>query len=307
MTYYLTIVIPAVKKESLLRVLEGISKQTLSKDLFEVLIVDDAAKQNLKDFVLRRQYNFNLRIFQNSKNKGAAYSRNRGVKEARGNLILFLGDDIIPDKNLFKIHFEKHEEYSQKNIAVLGFVTWSDKIKITPFMRWLENGGPQNAYPKIEGKKWVSHNFFYGANISLKKDFLLKNGLFNEKFRKYGWEDLELGFRLSKKGLKILYNKKAKGLHFHKISLKDFLERMEKAGENAVLFNKLHPELKIIAPYFVPHKKIAREAVFNPLVIFILKKIAEIYENKKILPRLNMRLTSIYFFRGVKKGLEIYG
>ena len=306
MSNFLSVVIPAFKKESLSLVLKGISNQTLSGDLFEIIVVDDASKQNLKDFVLRRHYNFNLKAFRNYKNRGAAYSRNRGLKEARGSLILFLGDDIIPDKNLFKIHFERHKEYPSKNIAVLGYVTWSNKIKVTPFMRWLEDGGPQNAYPEIEGKKWVSHNYFYGANISLKKDFLLENGLFNEKFKEYGWEDLELGYRLSKKGLKILYEKKARGFHYHILYLADVLTKMKKVGQNAVLFNKLHPELKIIAPYFIPHKRIARKIVFNPLAVFILKEVAEFFENKKICPCLYTRLVSLYFFKGVEKGLKIY-
>lgn len=309
MNNFLSVVIPAYKKDSLFFVLDGIKKQVLPKEFFEVIIVDDFSPMNIKKEVLKQKklFDFGLKIFRNSKNEKPAYSRNRGIKESSGGIILFLGDDIIPNKNLFKIHLEKHKENPQENIAVLGYVTWSKKIKITPLMEWLENGGPQNAYPEIKDKKWVSCNYFYGANISLKKDFLLKNGLFNEGFKKYGFEDIELGYRLQKRGLKILYEKKARGFHRHKIFLDDVLKRMKDIGENAVFFNRLHPELKIINSYFIPRKKIAREIIFNPFIVFILRKIAAICENKRICPRLYTRLVSLYFFKGVKNGLKIYG
>ena len=65
------------------------------------------------------------------------------------------------------------------------------------------------------------------GNISLKRDFLLRNGLFDEGFRTYGFEDLELGHRLGRRGLRVFYNPAAVGYHFKKMSVADVWRRAE--------------------------------------------------------------------------------
>lgn len=310
MDNFLSVIVTVHKNaETVLYLLNEINKQTLQKNLFEVIIIDDFSKENINKIILKEKNNFkfDLRIFRNKENRGVAYTRNQGVKKSKGNVILFLGGDIIPDKNLFFIHFENHGKYHEENIAVLGYVTWSPKISITPFMKWLDAGGPQNSFHEIEDKKWVSDKYFYGSNVSLKKIFLESNGFFNENFKKYGFEDFELGHRLFLNGLKILYLKQAIGYHHHQISLGNVLKREFQAGQNAVLLDKIYPELGFTKPYFIFYKKIARKIVFNPIVTFFTLKLAAFYENKKIYPYLYTRIISLYFFRGVKNGLKFYG
>jgi predicted glycosyltransferase involved in capsule biosynthesis len=41
----------------------------------------------------------------------------------------------------------------------------------------------------------ISYNFFWTSNVSIKKEYIDKAGRFDEDFREYGWEDIELGLR----------------------------------------------------------------------------------------------------------------
>jgi len=178
-----------------------------------------------------------LHYFQ-QQHKGPAAARNLGIKNANGKIILFIGDDIIATPNLIAEHMKWHLRNPEENVAVLGYVTWSSELKITPFMRWLENGGPQFSYHELKGKEVLNYSYFYTCNISLKRHFLLKHGLFDESFKYAAYEDLELSHRLTRKGLKILYNKNAAGYHLHLTNIETFCRRERMVGRSKAIFNE---------------------------------------------------------------------
>jgi hypothetical protein len=68
---------------------------------------------------------------------------------------------------------------------------------------------------------------FYSNNISLKIEFLRKNGTFDEDFRSCLCEDSELGCRLIKRGLRLLYNQNAVGYHHKYMSFADARRRAQ--------------------------------------------------------------------------------
>ena len=168
--------------------------------------------------------------------QGPAAARNLGIREAHGELVLFIGDDIIATPNLLSEHLAWHKQYPEEHVAILGYVTWSPDIKVTPFMHWLENGGPQFKYWSIQNYQRVPYCHLYTANISFKRELLLKNGLFDEDFPYAAYEDTELGYRLNKRGLRIVYNKQAVGYHHHPTNLDDAMKRIRRVAESRQIF-----------------------------------------------------------------------
>jgi hypothetical protein len=63
-------------------------------------------------------------------------------------------------------------------------------------------------------------------NTSAKVAFLRANGVFDERFQAYGYEDVELGYRLVKKGFRMIYNPDAIGYHYKRISFSDMCRRV---------------------------------------------------------------------------------
>ncbi len=91
--------------------IESVLSQTYAK--WELIIVDDGSTDNTHD-VLKEFKDERIRVFVNSKNSGAAVSRNKAIYEAKGEWVAFLdSDDLWTDDKLEKqIKFMKENQYS---------------------------------------------------------------------------------------------------------------------------------------------------------------------------------------------------
>lgn len=84
------------RPELVLRSLKSVFQQTYLN--IEVILVDDSDNEETKKALL--QFNKQIRYIKNEKSKGACYSRNIGLTEARGDFIALLDDDDfwMPEK-----------------------------------------------------------------------------------------------------------------------------------------------------------------------------------------------------------------
>jgi glycosyltransferase involved in cell wall biosynthesis len=236
----LSVVIPTYNREKVLaKALEGYLAQSSPHLIHELLVVDDGSTDGTESMVkeFSGRAAFPIRYLRQA-NKGPAAARNWGIREARSALILFSDSDIIPEHNLVEQHIAWHRENSQVNAAILGYVTWSPEIKPTPFMRWY---GERKLFWffKLRNKQEASFHFFYTCNISLKIQFLKTSGQFDEEFRSAAYEDTELGYRLSKQGLHLLYNPAAIAYHYQFFSFEDACrKRLGNVAATQIFFRK---------------------------------------------------------------------
>lgn len=256
----LSIVIPTHnRKDILIKALEAYCSQTAADQILEILVIDDGSNDGTKEAVQQAGFaqRLSLRhIWQES--RGQASARNRGIHEARGNIILFTDDDIIPCPRLVAEHRSWHGAYPALSDAVLGHVAWAPELNPNPFMEWLGKDGVVTGYAHFHRGK-LDEPIFYSGNISLKRDFLLQNGMFDEEFRSYGFEDGELGYRLGKKGLRVFYNPDAAGYHYKRMSLADVSRRAEFVVANYKLFKAKTSEGNRPDP--VPHRSLPRRVL----------------------------------------------
>jgi glycosyltransferase involved in cell wall biosynthesis len=237
---------------------QALFRQTCPAEKFEIIIVNDGSKDDTKDAVGKLMADAPAKIhYYEQSNRGPAAARNVGVRRASGEIVLFIGDDIIARANLLQEHINWHIRFPEEHTAILGYVTWPPEMTVTPFMRWLENGGPQFAYNEIKSESVDNYRFFWGCNISLKRKFMLNEGLFDEGFPYAAYEDIELGYRLALAGLEIKYNKKAAAYHWHPgINVRNYKKRMEVVGESEVIFSNKYPHLVLS---YQEYRKIADE------------------------------------------------
>lgn len=80
---------------------------------WELIIVDDCSTDNVDEFVASIK-DERIRYFKNEKNSGAAVSRNRALREAKGRWIAFLDSDDLwmPEKLEKQISFMEKNGYS---------------------------------------------------------------------------------------------------------------------------------------------------------------------------------------------------
>lgn len=238
----LSVIIPTYNRKTILvKTVKELLHQSIGFD-YEIIIVDDGSTDGTFDFIQNGLIKEapNIFVYQQP-NQGPGAARNNGIIKSRGEYILFLGDDIIPSYRLLEEHLKFHQQ--NENVAVLGFTDWAPELKITKFMKCLAPYGQQFNYTLAEKKRVnLPFSFFYTSNISLHRKWL-EDDKFDLDFKRYGCEDQELGYRLTKKGLNIIFNKEAIAYHHHILKEEDVKERMERAGKELYLFYKKHPDI----------------------------------------------------------------
>ncbi|MDD5623661.1 MAG: glycosyltransferase family A protein [Candidatus Peribacteraceae bacterium] len=247
----LSIVIPTHERaETLLRCLRHIEVQTIV-DQIEVIVVSDGHDEKTTALFEKQAWRMPVHFLEIEKSQQGT-ARNRGVKEVKGEYVLFIGDDIFLEPDVCEIHLRTHAKFGSRKpelCAALGFTTWDPSLGITPVMQWLERSGWQFGYPKIQRyahsflPSKIQASFAYTSHISLPTD-LAKAHPFRGDISLYGWEDIEWGMRLRNSGVRFFYEPDAKATHAHHLTLKESLERMETIGQSLVRIAKVAPEFQ---------------------------------------------------------------
>ena len=242
----LSVVIPTYRRPELLRrCLESLQRQDLDQSRFEVVVVDDGSGDATADVLAAATGN--VVALTQPRNAGPAAARNRGIHEATGDLVLFLDDDVATAPDLLSTHLAIHARRNDPMLGVLGRIDWDPALTVTPFMHWLDTSGLQFAYDTwlTEGPVEPPYSAFYTANLSMRRDLLIAENGFDERFPYPAFEDIELAFRLTNRGFHLDYQPSARGFHTRSMELRGFAARMRKVGESAELISKAAPDFPL--------------------------------------------------------------
>ena len=239
-----SVVVPTSRRpDALPRTLEALERQTVPAGTFEVLVVYDPADDDpgaVAAMVAAPRRSYEARVLEHH-GGGVSGARNVGWRNARAPLVLFLGDDIVPAPVLVAEHLSWHEREPGEEVAVLGHVRWARELRVTPFMRWLEDGN-QFDYGSIAGEE-ASWAHFYACNASLKRSLIERAGGFDEQRFPFLYEELEMARRLADQGLRLRYNRAAEGEHLHVKALEDWRKRMAATAAAERRWVGLRPEM----------------------------------------------------------------
>lgn len=193
------------RPEPLSRCVKAIERERDGEPL-EVIIVDDGGQLDLGPIEQAWRGRLELRLIRIA-HGGRGAARNRGVQEARGERVLFLGDDVMVQPGCLARHRRQRERLT----ALVGPYPWQGLRGSPPFLHWAEPN-PQN---DIADPADAGFLHFATGNLSLDRALFLELGGFDERFQCYGWEDLDLGLRLERAGGRIVFDPEARGLHDH--------------------------------------------------------------------------------------------
>ncbi|MGA0332421.1 MAG: glycosyltransferase [Kiritimatiellia bacterium] len=252
-TLPLTVIIPTKDREDILsKTLDAYQAQTLEASAFEILIVNDHGDLPALKELLDRYPGLNTRLIDNQGPGGPAAARNLAIRNCTAEIVLITGDDIVPVKNFLRQHMEGHRRHPEPESAFVGFTDWHEDLPQTPFMNHITGkGGQQFKYDDMRDDKVVPFDRLYTSNCSLKRRFLLEEEvLFSTRYRYAAYEDVELGYRLHLKGMKLRFLSKALGYHLHEMTPGSFLERQRKVGRMLTL-------LTLQRPSYVPNEHAA--------------------------------------------------
>ncbi|MCA9374480.1 glycosyltransferase family 2 protein [Candidatus Peregrinibacteria bacterium] len=278
----ISVVIPTYNRSSILQeCLQALVEQDLPRKDYEVIVVDDGSQDRTKEVAEEFVHAHDHIRYFHQKNQGQGKARNLGFEHAKGSIIVLINDDMIVRKDFLTQHLRTHLRHPGEHEVVLGLTLWHPRLEKTPLMNWLTNGstvlgrfgGHQFAYEKLEGKTEADYNFFYTSNLSLKKS-LLEKYPFDPAFSGYGWEDIELGYRLTKEaGMKLYYNKDAVGFHDHFLTEEAMKKRMYNIGKAAWIIHEKYPELGKVPSKM---KQFAFWLFSNRLALAVLRMIRDL-------------------------------
>lgn len=113
MNELVSIIMPSYNTDRFIaETIESVLAQTYTD--WELIIVDDCSNDNTDEVVAQYLSDTRIRYIKNEKNSGAAVSRNRALREAKGKWIAFLdSDDLwLPEKLEKQIEFMKSNGYA---------------------------------------------------------------------------------------------------------------------------------------------------------------------------------------------------
>jgi len=243
----LSVVVPTFdRRERLARTLAALEEERPAiEGGAEVVVVDDGSSDGTSGLLSSREAEGRLRALRVA-HGGPARARNAGARAALGEILLFLGDDIVPEPGFLAAHDAAHREAGEGRRAVLGRTEWDpSRIRVTPMLRHLDRHGLQFGFGLIRDPEGVPVWFFYASNVSLPRETFLELGGFDEGFGGAAWEDVEFAFRAARAPcpLRLVYRPAARARHDHPTTLESFRARQRASGRAAALFAEKHPEL----------------------------------------------------------------
>jgi len=198
---------------SLIETLESISLQVIPA-LMEVIVVDNASSDETKSTVLKftkKHKNLNIRYIY-EKNIGLSIARNKGISEAKGEILAFIDDDAIPDN---KWSLEILRSFKDKKISAVGGQVNLKYLEKKPM--WVTDKLEIYLSKLVKSNKKIIEppDYIVGANMAFRLSALKKTNGFSSNFgridkRLLSFEEIELLRRV--KGI-ILYNPNMKVIH----------------------------------------------------------------------------------------------
>ncbi|CYU70295.1 glycosyltransferase family 2 protein [Streptococcus suis] len=248
----ITIIIPMKDTEDqIMKCLDSIKINTLSRDRYEVIIIDDASKQP-SEFLSEK---YDIHYFYSKKSLGAGGARNLGIRMARGKYICFIdSDDWISYDYL-----EKGLTYMEQCASEIGMFTLKreyDDIKDIIYKckyNTLLQLGPEESI-KVMAKEY---NFDVNivpstTNKIYLRQFLIDNNIFFPKNRKF--EDLLFSIKTMLAASKLICIPDATYFHYRRKG--SIVQSFEHKNSEDMLF--ILKEIKVYLEnnnYFEIYKK----------------------------------------------------
>jgi len=238
----LSVVVPSMNKVDLLRqTIDALVKQDAGINRqWEVVVVNDGSTDGTADFLGTLDgtgENPLLRVVSPPHNVGRAKARNLGARAAAGNYILFMDDDIVAPAGLVKAHLDLLE--SRPGNGTIGYAVTAPEVVDAPHFSYLDSRGVAKL-----SEAMAPGRFFVTQNAAVSREAFLSIGGFDENFSSYGFEDMEVAFRLEDDaGIQFLALKEPVPLHVHHHTLQEYLDKKVECGRHSLPhLARLHPQ-----------------------------------------------------------------
>lgn len=195
-------------------------------ETIEVIVIFDGCSRETLDGFKQIQLTYEPTVIVHPQNVGRAKARNSGIRQAKGELIIFVDDDRLPCPGFIDMHIRRHQNgryavmgerynihFSEEQLNELWNGTVSlDLRRIKQEIRKEKYDGLRRLTRPVLGNL-LSCVAFCTGNLSVRREDLLNVGMFDEKITGWGMEDVDLGYRLIKSGVKLIRDYSLENYH----------------------------------------------------------------------------------------------
>jgi glycosyltransferase involved in cell wall biosynthesis len=232
-----SVIVPTYNRAKLLKyTLDSLTHQSVADNQFEVLVVDDGSSDSTADVVDSYRNRLNIRyFFQEDQGFRVAAARNIGISNASGDICIFIDSGVLLHSTCIQAHISSHTALASP-AAVCGYVYCfsqhdTDSARISGIVS-LDNPDitikalrQSGLWPDIREEFYAKNTddfnhlpapwfMYWTCNASARTEQVQAVGMFDEAFRCWGGEDIDLGYRLHRDGAHFLVNREASALHY---------------------------------------------------------------------------------------------
>ncbi|WP_432978693.1 glycosyltransferase [Dactylosporangium sp. CA-233914] len=226
--------------------LAALCEQTLPRERFHVVVVDDGSAESAELVVLPFLDRLDLTFIRLETNAGPGAARNVGIEAGRGDILYFLDDDDEPAPRCLAEHLRTYAEHGQDVDAVVGW-TGPSADRACGVDAWLAFRG--TVYRSHEGLRHFGigdWHQFWGGRCSIRRS-VLGDSRFEVPFA----EDADLAYRLSRRprGLRVVHNRHAVQRVRIGLSADALMRRAGRVGQARAHLAERHPALRTYPAY----------------------------------------------------------
>lgn len=202
---------------------------------WDAIVVVDGDIDNTRAIV-ERYAHLPVRAIVLPENRGRVTALNTGFDAATGDVLIRCDDDFEPSPGHVAAHVQAHE-VRECGVVGLPLNVAPENAYMRVYGRDADERSRASAYGTPPDQRWR----LWGGNTSVTRDVFRRVGGFDTRYRGYGWEDLDFGYRLAKLGIPIDLVREAEVRH-HMASVNTTQRAMRafRSGQARRRFDEIH-------------------------------------------------------------------
>lgn len=232
-----SVVIPSYRGAARLpALLDSLAAQEEGTPDFEVIVVIDGVDDG-SAAVVDAENRIAVRSVEFPENRGRVAALNAGFDDARGRVLIRCDDDLVVPPTFVSAHVSAHQGPA---VGVIGLTR--DIHRDSAYARAYGTDAGDRAHRAARNLTAEERWRLWAANCSITRDTWEQVGPYDTRYRAYGWEDVDYGYRLAEAGLDLVIADAAEAKHHG--PARTAASRAHKAFESGAaraMFRQLHP------------------------------------------------------------------
>ncbi len=235
----LSVLIPTYRRPlAIEQCLRALSTQRVEA-AFEIIVGVDGDHSTTPDPIIPDSIRDRTSLVRDGR-VGLVRLRQAMLTRARGRIVLWLNDDAYAESGLLHAHMYAHQLSGQPRV-VAGRALWKPIQHANLFDRLVQTSDLV-FFTQPEQRCTIDYRNCYGLNMSFPRELAGELGGVAQVQEHYGYEDIELAWRMSQAGASCVYEPNAIVTHDHRYTPQDVHRREYLLGRAAYAFAHANPE-----------------------------------------------------------------